>query len=486
MTTAKIELLEPANYTRLLKTELKDSGGAVVPLRYVYDRANKQPAVIFVGEVGSGMYSLMKKADPGVKLLPGKIAETEKAFLFEIGPALTDKALTVMLLDAGIRKPALRVKNVAQALAAMQKSGGPSKDELELTAKAEKAFEGLKTRLDVAKKWAADNHKARLLEAIKQFKEEVEAQKGKEAVASVISLSKALQVIESTDLREPAELLERITELEKQRDDLKNPALHPKFVKALNEKLSTVRKALDAEKASDWKAHGQKLDEVLEELNDAADMARVFKSDRKEYRDLDKEIKKLDRAKVQRLPGKKEDLVKLEKAVDDALRLAPTEIQPATPYEPFSTLIRAARELMGYMREALKPAEKPDLNTLEGRKQAYVYDDSSTWVMNALVYKNKTNSANLPATLIDLLKKGQLASNTTAGGSVLKTGFEGHAHINGGSGGMAFVYQFDEAQCKVTPIVVDVAYARGNGKDKNKYAWETGGRVDYFPPLAKY
>ena len=72
MTTAKIELLEPANHSKLLKNELKDSNGTVVPLRYVYDRANKAPALVFVGEVGAGMYSLMRKADPGAKLLAGK------------------------------------------------------------------------------------------------------------------------------------------------------------------------------------------------------------------------------------------------------------------------------------------------------------------------------------------------------------------------------------------------------------------------------
>ena len=108
MTTAKLDLLQPANYARLLKTELKDSAGEVAPLRYIYDRANKQPAVVFVGDVGGGMVTLMKKEDSGIKVLIGKIAETEKAFLFEIGSQLTDKAMTVQLLDVGIRKGASR------------------------------------------------------------------------------------------------------------------------------------------------------------------------------------------------------------------------------------------------------------------------------------------------------------------------------------------------------------------------------------------
>ncbi len=483
MTTAKLDLLLPANYARLLKTELKDSAGAAVPLRYIYDRDNKQPAVVFVGDVGAGMVTLMKKEDSGIKVLIGKIAETEKAFLFEIGSQLTDKAMTVQLLDAGIRKPVLRVKDVDEALLKLKTAATPSKDETELTVKAQKAFDGLKTRLNVAKKWAADNHKTRLVAAIKEFDELVQKKSGKEAVATVLGLAKALQVIETTDLREPAELLERIDELEKLRDGIKNPALHPKNVKAISEVLAAVGKALDADKASDWKAWGKKLDEVQDELENAADLAKVFHSQRREVDDIEKEIKKLDRELVNRMPAKKVDLGKLEAEVKKQLKLAPTEIVPSDRYEPFADLIRAENDLLGFMREALKPATKADLSTVAGRKSVYAYDQSATWVMNPVVYKNGTSSSSMGSQQLDLLKKGLLRSNTI-GGSVLKVGFEGHAHVDGGSGGVAFIYKLDD-QYKVTPIVVDTASSRGNNKDKNKYNWDTGG-LDYFPPNAKY
>lgn len=484
MTTAKLDLLLPANYTRLLKTELKDSDGAEVALRYVYDRHNKEPAVLFVGDVGAGMVTLMKKTDSSLKVLLGKIAETDKAFLFEIGSQLTDKALTVQLLDAGIRKPALRVKDLTEALLKLKTATAPSKDEAELTVKAQKAFDGLKTRLAVARKWAADNHKSRLVAAIKEFDDLVEKKSGKEAVATVVSLAKALQMIETTDLREPAELLERIAELEKLRDGIKNPALHPKNVKAVNEVLTAVGKALDADKASDWKAWGKKLDEVQDELEDAADLAKVFHSQRKEVEDIVKEIKKLDRELINRMPAKKVELVKLETQATLQLKKAPTEIVPSDRYEPFADLIRAENELLGFMREALKPATKADLSTLAGRKSVYAYDVSDTWVMNPVSYKNGTSSSSMSSQQLALLAKGQLRSNTTAGGSVLKVGFEGHAHVDSGSGGVAFIYKLDD-QYKVTPIVVDTASSRGNNKDKNKYNWNTGG-LDYFPPNAKY
>ncbi len=485
MTTAKLDLLLPANYTRLLKTELKDSAGDEAPLRYIYDRADKQPAVVFIGDVGGGMVTLMKKQDSSLKVLVGKIAETEKAILFEIGPQLTDKALTVQFLNAGIRKPALRVKDVAEALLKLKTATPPSKDEGELTAKAQKAFDGLKARLGVALKWAADNHRSRLVAAVKEFKELVEKKSGKEAVATVVSLAKALQMIESTDLREPAELLERIDELEKLRDGLKDPALHPKNLKSINEVLLVVSKALDAEKASDWKALGKKLDEVQDELENAADLAKVFVGQRREVEDIVKEIKKLDRDLVSRIPGKKPELVKLEAKVALQDKQAPTQIVPSDRYDPFEPLIAAQNELLSFMREALKPPTKPDLTTLAGRKSVYAYDRSDTWVMNPVAYKNGTSSSSLSSQQLALLGKGQLRSNTTAGGSVLKVGFEGHAHIDGGSGGVAFIYVLDEAQYKVTPIVVDTASSRGNNKDKNKYHWETGG-LDYFPPNAKY
>lgn len=482
MTTAKLDLLLPANHARVLKTELKDSGGAEVALRYIYDRDNKEPAVIFIGDVGAGMVSLMKKQDGGIKVLLGKIAETEKAFLFEIGSQLTDKALTVQLLDAGIRKPALRVKDVTEALQKLKTATAPSKDEAELTVKAQKAFDGLKARLDVAKKWAADNHRSRLVGAINEFDTLVEKKAGKDAVAAVVSLAKALQMIESTDLREPAELLERIAELEKLRDGFKKPPLHPKHLKSVNEALTAANKALEAEKAGDWALLNKKLDAAQDELETAADLAKVFRDQESEHKALLKEIAQKDRVAVART--KRKELETFEKAIKQLADKLPDSVLIADRYEPFTTLIEVEEKLLNFMRDALMPTTAVDLNTLAGRKSVYVYNQSSTWVMNDVVYRNGTSSSSLSSQQLALLKKGLLRSNTTAGGSVLKVGFEGHAHVDGGSGGVAFVYQLDD-QYKVTPIVVDTASSRGNNKDKNKYHWSTGG-LDYFPSGAKY
>ncbi|KQW46661.1 MULTISPECIES: hypothetical protein [unclassified Roseateles] len=486
MTTAKLELLEPANYIRLLKTELKDSDGKAVALRYIYDRADKKPAVVFVGDVGAGMVTLMKKQDSGLKVLIGRIAETEKAFLFEAGSQLTDKGLTVQLLDASIRKPVLRVKDLDAALQTLSSASGkgaaPSKDENALVDKAKKAFEGLKARKDVALKRGADNHKQRLNAAIKEYDDAVKDGSGKEAVEAVVGIGKVLDLIEREhDLKGEA-LEKRMKALKTQADGFKKPALHPKHTKAIGEVFDSVQKAVDAVEFLNLATQLAKLDAVDTLLDKASDLARVFRDQKSEHEALVKEIAQKDRATV--LKTRKKDLELLEKAVKQLADKTPDTLLIADRYEPFTDLIELENKLLTFMRDALKPTTAVDLSTVTGRKSVYAYNDSSTWVMNPVVYRNGTSNSSMTSQQLDLLKKGQLKSNTTAGGSVLKVGFEGHVHIDGGSGGMAFVYQLDD-QYKVTPIVVDTANSRGNGKDKNKYSWSTGG-LDYFPPNARY
>lgn len=482
MTTAKLELLQPANYARTLKTELKDSAGAAVPLHYIYDRADKQPAVIFVGDVGAGMVTLMKKTDAGLKFLKGRIAETEKAFLFEIGSQLTDKAMSVQLLDAGIRgKPALRVKDVDAALEQLKNSkttAAPAKDDSALLEKAEKAFAGLKQRVAVGLKRGADNHKTRLTGAVKEYNDQVKAKSGKEAVAAVVGIAKVLELIELAD-----PLQSRIAELESRRDRFKDPALHPKHLKEVNDTFDSVRKAITATEPFDASLYGGKLDKAEELLEKAADLVREFRDQKSEHGALAREIAGKDRAAVAKTPKKKE-LEQLEGAVSQLAGKAPKDLLVADRYEPFIGLIEAEKKLLAFLREALKPSTPPDLSTVAGRKAVYVYDAPDTWVMNPVEYRNGTSNSSMSSKQLDLLSKGQLRSNTI-NGTVLKVGFEGHAHVDGGSGGVAFVYKLDTAQYKVTPIVVDTASSRGNNKDKNKYHWNTGG-LDYFPTGASY
>jgi|APMI01.1.fsa_nt_gi hypothetical protein len=496
MTTAKLDLLLPANYARLLKTELKDSAGAVVPLHYLYDRADKQPAVIFIGEVGAGMLTLMKKEDSGIKSLKGKIAEAEKAFLFEIGSQLTDKALTVQLLDVGIRnKPVLRVKDLDAALeqlkgskattssqASSQPSPGkttaPGHDESALLEKAEKAFAGMKPRVAIGLKRGADNHRQRLVGVVKEYEELIKAKSGKEAVVAVVGIAKVLELIEQSD-----PLQSRILDIEHRRDQFKDPALHAKHLKEIGEACESVRKAITATDPFNPTLQGAKLDAVETLLDTAAELAHVFRDQKSDHETLAKEIASKDRAAVAKTPKKKE-LEQLELPVSQLGGKAPKDLLVAERYEPFTGLIEAEKKLLAFLREALKPSTPPDLSTVSGRKQAYIYDASDTWVMNPVAYRNGTSSSSMSSKQLDLLSKGQLRSNTI-NGTVLKVGFEGHTHVDGGSGGVAFVYQLDD-QYKVTPIVVDTANSRGNNKDKNKYKWNTGGELDYFPPKASY
>lgn len=496
MTAPKLDLLLPANYPRFLKAEIKAIEGQEAPLRYVYDRVRhndkaKEAAVVFVGEVGAGMVSLMRKVEDH-KVLIGKIAETEKAFLFEIGSQLTDKAMTVQLLDVGIRKPVLRVKDLAAALEQLKQASTPGKaketDKAKdtdkdkapdpLIEKAEKAFAGMKQRVAVGLKNGPDNHKKRLAGAVHEYNELVKAESGKEAVAAVVSIAKVLELLEQAD-----PLQARIAELESRRDRFKDPVLHPKHLKSISETFDSVRKAM-ADGTFDARLQTTKLDVIETLLDNAAEQVRVFRDQKAEHEGLAKEIAKKDRAAVAKTP-KKKALEALELAVKQLADKAPKDLQVAERYAPFADLIEAEKKLLAFLREALKPATVVDRNTVEGRKSIYVYDEPDTWVMNPVVFRNGTSNSSLSSQQLDLLSKGQLRSNTTASGSVLKVGFEGHAHTNGGSGGVAFVYQLDEAQYKVTPIVVDTASSRGNNKDKNKYHWDTGG-LDYFPPNARY
>lgn len=498
MTAPKLDLLLPANYPRFLKTEIKAPAGQEAPLRFVYDRVRhndkaKETAVVFVGEVGAGMVSLMRKVEDH-KVLIGKIAETEKAFLFEIGSQLTDKAMTVQLLDVGIRKPVLRVKDLAAALEQLKQASAPGKaketDKAKdtdkekdkgpdpLVEKAEKAFAAMKQRVAVGLKNGPDNHKKRLAGVVHEYNELVKAKSGKEAVAAVVSIAKVLELLEQAD-----PLQARIAELESRRDRFKDPVLHPKHLKTISETFDSVRKAMAGD-SFDARAQTTKLDVIETLLDNAAEQVRVFRDQKTEHEGLAKEIAKKDRAAVAKTP-KKKALEALELAVKQLADKAPKDLQVAERYAPFADLIEAEKKLLAFLRESLKPATVVDRNTVEGRKSIYVYDEPDTWVMNPVVFRNGTSNSSLSSQQLDLLSKGQLRSNTTASGSVLKVGFEGHAHTNGGSGGVAFVYQLDEAQYKVTPIVVDTASSRGNNKDKNKYHWDTGG-LDYFPPNARY
>ncbi len=500
MTAPKLDLLLPANYPRFLKAEIKAVEGQEAPLRYVYDRVRhndkaKEAAVVFVGDVGAGMVSLMRKVEDH-KVLIGKIAETEKAFLFEIGSQLTDKAMTVQLLDVGIRKPVLRVKDLAAALEQLKQAAtaGKAKDTDKaketdkgtdkdkgtdpLVEKAEKAFAAMKQRVAVGLKNGPDNHKKRLAGAVHEYNELVKAKSGKEAVAAVVSIAKVLELLEQAD-----PLQARIADLESRRDRFKDPVLHPKHLKTISETFDSVRKAMAGD-SFDARAQTTKLDVIETLLDNATEQVRVFRDQKAEHEGLAKEIAKKDRAAVAKTP-KKKALEALELAVKQLTDKAPKDLQVAERYAPFADLIEAEKKLLAFLREALKPTTVVDRNTVEGRKSIYVYDEPDTWVMNPVVFRNGTSNSSLSSQQLDLLSKGQLRSNTTASGSVLKVGFEGHAHTNGGSGGVAFVYQLDEAQYKVTPIVVDTASSRGNNKDKNKYHWDTGG-LDYFPPNARY
>src|SRR5262245_45755153 len=80
---------------------------------------------------------------------------------------------------------------------------------------------------------------------------------------------------------------------------------------------------------------------------------------------------------------------------------------------------------------------------------------NGAWDLNAVVHKNGTSAGDIGGKADDL-KIAALSSNTTAGGSVLKVNFEGHSHLDGGSGGVAFVYVLND-DYSVTPTVVDIS-----------------------------
>lgn len=111
-----------------------------------------------------------------------------------------------------------------------------------------------------------------------------------------------------------------------------------------------------------------------------------------------------------------------------------------------------------------------DADPEAARLARYVWNDSSTWDLNAVEYKNGQSAAVFggDAGLLVELARGLLAGNARGRGKeliVVDKAF--HAHLAGGSHGVAFAYRL-EADHTVTPVVFDHATGRTND---NKYKW---------------
>ena len=112
----------------------------------------------------------------------------------------------------------------------------------------------------------------------------------------------------------------------------------------------------------------------------------------------------------------------------------------------------------------------------------YDKDDPTTWVLNPIEFHNSVTKGEITATVdgtrvLDEIANGHIRPHGASKNPVDSTvGREFHAHLVGGSWGLAFIY-VQRADGSVTPHVYDIAMGRG-GLGGNRYDWRKGA-TDY-------
>ncbi len=492
----KAEKIEPANLAKNLRTALKDSGGQPADLLYIHSRSDKKtnakkPSIVLIGEVTTGLLKDLKEAEK-LTLVKGSLAETDDAILFQAeGSSLTEKALTVLLMDAGIRKKTKLVDDVAAALVqpapVAKKEEGARQEggEDPLLKAAEARMKLLAPRFALAEKQASENYKPRLEEMKKAIDKLILEKAGKDAAKLVVALEKIID-----EVTRPHELLKdkyeaQVKELKDKLFSFKNPPLHEKHLKEIATDLGIVSKSLAELKPIEPKVLDVYADRARETLGQLEDLVPQYKGEVSDLAEQDEQLKSVadDIEKVRKT--KKGALRELEDADKKAQEKKPKSLLIDKPFSPFGPAIAARKALVKFVRDSL-PKDEVDTETdpIKRRQKRYVYDNATTWDIQPIRYANRTSEGDIGTGTAALLQKGQLSSNTTAGGKVLKANFQGHVHLDSGSGGMAFVYVRND-DYTVTPVVVDISGKRG-GKNGNQYSWNTGGTWDYFPPNASY
>jgi hypothetical protein len=261
------------------------------------------------------------------------------------------------------------------------------------------------------------------------------------------------------------------------------PPLHPKNKEEVENRIKHMTLKMNGAEPPDWNEIDKDLDELEKRFDTWDEVAEEFATGAAEFNQLKTKSKPLMQlmtpAKVALLSKDKKGELKERTAAVGKLK-PPTVLLAKGAW---ADAVDAYKRLNSWLEENAVAKTDTETDPVIRRMKKFAHDNPGTWEINAVEYKNGTSAGHIGNKANDL-KLGALSSNTTAGGSVLKVNFEGHAHLDGGSGGVAFVYKLND-DYTVTPTVVDTSSKRG-GKNGNQYEWDTGGGWAYFPPNAKY
>jgi hypothetical protein len=348
---------------------------------------------------------------------------------------------------------------------------------------AKKKFDSLSAQYQKVLKFAGVNDKSRLEANKTDYEAQVKESKAAEALKSVLFIEKFLGEVESRFEVKKGEVLKQVAMQESRITGYK-PPLHERNKKEVKDRINLINIKMDGQKPPEWDEIDGEIGKLETRFDEWDELVEDFKTGSADFNQLKTKSKPLMKlatpTKVLQLSGEKKN--ELKDLTDKVKKVKePTVLLDKGAW---NDAVDAYRRLNKWLEDNLVAKDDTQTDPVILRMKKFKYDDTRTWQLNAVEYKNGTSAGDIGTTKANDLEIGALSSNTTAGGSVLKVNFEGHAHLDGGSGGVAFVYKLND-DYTVTPTVVDISGKRG-GKNGNQYLWNTGGGYGYFPPNANY
>ena len=474
---------DPAAYEKNVKAGLKAaSDGKVAKLMlydgYLFPKIKKVLPLVLVGPVDDSLIKHITNA--GAKLKgKGSITEAEDTIKFKASGVAAD-LLVKALKHAKVNKEAVAVENLAEAEGEKQKEAPLVGDKALEAAKTK--FAGLNAQYEKVLKFANANDKSRLEAHKNDYDAHVKENKGKEALESALFIEKFLGEVESRFDVKKSQVLKQATTQESRINGYK-PPLHAKNKEEVENRIKRLTLKMNGAEPPDWNEIDKELDGLEKRFDAWDELADEFATGAAEYNQLKTKSKPLMKlmtpAKVGLLSKEKKGELKERTTTVGKLK-EPTVLLAK---DAWADAVDAYKRLNSWLEENAVAKDDTETDPVIRRMKTFVHDKPGTWELNPVEYKNRTSASDIGGKANDL-KIAALSSNTTAGGSVLKVNFEGHSHLDGGSGGVAFVYKLND-DYTVTPIVVDISGKRG-GKNGNQYEWNTGGGWAYFPPNASY
>jgi hypothetical protein len=123
--------------------------------------------------------------------------------------------------------------------------------------------------------------------------------------------------------------------------------------------------------------------------------------------------------------------------------------------------------------DVLKAFHSEQQRKIEQRKARFKRDDPNTWeCLREIRYVDVTEAQIGPANaqIVDDIRNCVRPGNTQTGRIQPIVDARMHDHLDGGSGGVAFIY-VQEDDGRVRPVIYDIAFSRR----RNQYVWRRGG-----------